>query len=116
MLETNITNDLSIITTDYFIFPSKKNGELKCLFKKTNNQKDDKLLLLCNADSQGDYILDINETTLNNINILYNFIIPATNISETVVVLEEEGTKIISIYPDSLNFESQDILKLITGQ
>ena len=108
MLETNITNDLSIITTDYFIFPSKKNGELKCLFKKTNNQKDDKLLLLCKPDSPGEYELNMDAVELDNINILYSFKIAETHISEKVKVLDNEGAKILSVYPDSLDFNSQD--------
>ena len=101
---------IQIITTNYFNFTFNPNYVITCLLKKSNNQKDDKLLLLCQPGFPGDYQLDTNETRLEKINILYNFIIPATQISEAVTILKEEGTKIISVYPDSLNFESQDNL------
>ena len=109
-LETNTDEDIQIITTNYFNFTFNPNYVITCLLKKSNNQKDDKLLLLCQPGFPGDYQLDTNETRLEKINILYNFIIPATQISEAVTILKEEGTKIISVYPDSLNFESQDNL------
>ena len=107
--ETNI-DDIPIITTDYFIVNLKKNDVTKCHFKKHSNQKDDKLLLLCNADTPGEYIFDINETNLDNLNILYSFKKIETKTSEKVIISENEGTKIISVYPDSLNFTSQDEL------
>ena len=107
--ETNI-DDIPIITTDYFIVNLKKNDVTKCHFKKHSNQKDDKLLLLCNADTPGEYIFDINETNLDNLNILYSFKKIETKTSEKVTISENEGTKIISVYPDSLNFTSQDEL------
>ena len=107
--ETNI-DDIPIITTDYFIVNLKKNDVTKCHFKKHSNRKDDKLLLLCNADTPGEYIFDINETNLDNLNILYSFKKIETKTSEKVTISENEGTKIISVYPDSLNFTSQDEL------
>ena len=107
--ETNI-DDIPIITTDYFIVNLKKNDVTKCHFKKHSNQKDDKLLLLCNADTPGEYIFDINETNLDNLNILYSFKKIETKTSEKITISENEGTKIISVYPDSLNFTSQDEL------
>ena len=107
--ETNI-DDIPIITTDYFIVNLKKNDVTKCHFKKHSNQKDDKLLLLCIADTPGEYIFDINEANLDNLNILYSFKKIETKTSEKVTISENEGTKIISVYPDSLNFTSQDEL------
>ena len=107
--ETDIV-DIPIITTDYFTINSKKNDATKCQFKKNSNQKDDKLLLLCNADTPGEYIFDINETNLDNLNILYSFKKIETKTSEKVTVTENEGTKIISVYPYSLNFTSKDEL------
>ena len=104
VFETNIT-DVQTLTTGTFKIPlnSKTNMELECLFKKTNNLTDDKLLLLCNADSEGEYQLDIKETNLDNIHILYSFKIPAI-VTEKVNVTKNEGTKILSVYPESLNF------------
>ena len=106
VFETNAAEDISIITTDYFNINQNKNQAMNCLFKKGNNQKNDKLLLLCNADSSGVYKFDISETVLKDLNILYSFKILETHINENVTVLEEEGTKIKSVYPDLLDFTS----------
>jgi hypothetical protein len=112
VFETNITDDIGIITTDYFTLNPNtfSNNELNCLFKKYTERMDDKLLLLCKADSSGEYTLNIEGKTLTEINVLYNFNIIKTEISETATVSQEEGIKIISVYPDSLNFTSQDNL------
>ena len=85
---------------------------MKCLFKKNTNQKDDKLLLLCKADAAGNYKLDISAIDLDEINILYSFKISETKLSETATVSEKEGTKILSVYPQSLNFTSNDNLTI----
>ena len=111
VFETN-TTDIPIITTDLFQIPPNSNNKMNCLFKKTNNQKDDKLLLLCNADSKGIYQLNINETNLDNINILYSFKIPATIISEKVNVTDKEGAIILSVYPDLLDFNTSEHLTI----
>ncbi len=113
VFETKTNEDIHIITTDYFIITpnrSYRNDAIKCLFKKSNNQKDDKLYLLCNADSPGEYQLEIDETIIDDLNILYSFKISETHMTETVTILENEGTKIISVYPHSLNFTSHDKL------
>ena len=112
VFETNAASDIQIITTDYFTLNPNKNEAMNCLFRKSNNQNDDKLLLLCNADSIGEYKFDIYETKLDNINILYSFKILESHINDKVNVLENEGTKIISVYPDSLDFTSQDKLTI----
>ena len=111
VFETNIT-DIPIIITDIFIFYKNTIKELKCQFKKSSNQKDDKLLLLCQADSEGEHQLDIKETNLDNIHILYSFKIPATNFTEKINVTNGESASIILVYPNSLNFESQDKLTI----
>ena len=85
---------------------------MKCLFKKSNNQWNDKLLLLCDADSHGEYQLDIIGTKLEDINILYTFIIPPTKITEKFTVANKEGTKILSVYPDTLDFNINDTLTI----
>ena len=109
VFETKTDEDIQIITTDYLIITpnrSYRNDTIKCLFKKNNNQRDDKLFLLCNADTPGEYQLDIDETIIYDLNILYSFKISETHITETVIVSRKEGTKIITVYPDSLNFTS----------
>ena len=112
--ETNIT-DIQIITTDIFTISQNtitNDNNLECLFKKISNQKDDKLLLLCIAHSSGEYQLNINEKALDDINILYTFKIPKVNISEKINVMKNEGTKILSVYPDSLDFNTQENLTI----
>ena len=111
VFETSVT-DIDIITTDYFSININRNDDMKCLFKKNSNQKDDKLLLLCKADTAGNYKLDISQIDLDEINILYSFKISETKLSETATVSEKEGTKILSVYPQSLNFTSNDNLTI----
>ena len=85
---------------------------MNCLFKKNNNQKDDKLLLLCIADSSGVYQFDFSENSYNDLNILYSFKISKTQLTEKVVVTDQKGTIILSVHPNSLDFTSQDKLTI----
>ena len=102
--ETNITK-LPEITTDYFNIISNRNDELKCFFK--NN--DDKLLLLCDAENSGENQLGkIDQLLLNDINILYNFEIVATENNDKYTVSDIEGPIILSVNPLSLNFSLND--------
>jgi len=112
VFETNIAEEIPVITTDYFKLNPNKNDLMSCLFKKNNNQKDDKLFLLCQADTPGVYKFDISETELNDLNILYSFKILEAHINENVNVSDKEGTKILSVYPDSLDFTSHDKLTI----
>ena len=102
--ETNITK-LPEITTNYFNIISNRNDELKCFFK--NN--DDKLLLLCDAENSGENQLGkIDQLTLIDINILYNFEIVATENNDKYTVSDIEGPIILSVNPLSLNFSLND--------
>jgi len=110
--ETNTNENIPFITTDYFNLSTNKNNVMKCLFKKSNNQQDDKLILLCDADTPGIYRFDISEIELKNLNILYSFKILEAHINQKVTVSEKEGTKLLSVYPDLLDFTSKDILTI----
>ena len=113
VFETNTAEDIQSITTDYFTITLNENvNNMYCLLKKSNNQKDEKLLLLCEVDTPGDYKLDINEINLDGLSVLYSFKIPETHISEKAIVTYNVGAKIISVNPDSLDFTSQDKLTI----
>ena len=112
IFETNVT-DISILTSNYFNINTRANDVIKCLFKKNSEQKEDKLLLVCNGENKSSYILNIaEEIDVNEANILYNFKIAANEEIFTVTVSNEEGAKITSVYPESLDFSSNDKLVL----
>ena len=110
VLETNNTDNIPAMITDYFSITPNRNEDMKCLFKKNSYEKGDKLYLLCKTEFAGEYQLDISESNLDDLNILYSFRIPETHISEVVTVSDNEGTKIFSVYPQSLDFTSNDNL------
>ena len=110
VLETNNTDNIPAMITDYFSITPNRNEDMKCLFKKNSYEKGDKLYLLCKTEFAGEYQLDISENNLDDLNILYSFRIPETHISEVVTVSDNEGTKIFSVYPQSLDFTSNDNL------
>ena len=117
IFETNIT-EIPILTTSYFDINintnTNANDIIKCLFKKSGEQNDDKLLFMCNAEPNKEYSLQITEDiNINNANILYDFKIAKSNDVYTISVLNDEGTKIISVNPEILDFTSQKTLKLI---
>ena len=60
----------------------------------------------------GEYKFDISKNELKDLNILYSFKILEAHISEKITISEIEGTKILSVYPDSLDFTSQDKLTI----
>ena len=107
--ETNIT-EMPRITTNSFIISPNRNDNTNCFFKKNNDQ--DKLLLLCYAESSGFFSLGtIQENNLNDINIFYNFkIIASQNNEESFVSYDKEGTKIFLVYPELLDFSSKEKL------
>ena len=107
--ETNIS-DIIKISTDYFNLTTEKNNNLECILKKN----DEKLLLLCEALVQGKgSIGKITKIKLNNLNILYNFIIIDSKNEEEYVVSDKEGTMISLIYPEDLNFTSKESYNII---
>ena len=104
--ETNITN-ISMISTDYFNIAPNRNDITNCLFKK-NNIKDN-LLLLCLASNTGETTLgQIDEITLSNISILYDFKIAETNKNETINIIDEESSLIFSVYPTEIDFNKNE--------
>ena len=112
--ETNVT-DIPKITTSYFEIKAKSNQKMKCLFKKNNN---DKLLLLCNADSNIVSLIDLSDNiNINTASIQYNFIIAKNNQSFDYFISGNKGTKVLSVIPDTLDFNSQNklIIKYITS-
>ena len=113
--ETNVT-DVSKITSNYFELKTISNQKMKCLFKKNNN---DKLLLLCNADSRTVSLIDLSDNiNINTASIQYNFIIVKNNQSFDYFISGNKGTKVLSVIPDTLDFNSQDKLtiKYITSE
>ena len=110
--ETNIT-DINKITTDYFNLTTERNDNLECILKKD----DQKLLLLCKALIPGKgYIGEIKEINLSQISVLYNLKIIESKNEEEYTISNNEGTLVSSIYPEELNFNSQEsyIIKYIT--
>ena len=109
--ETNIT-DISGITTDYFNIFSNRNDETKCLFK-TVNQNVEKLLLFCETGNNKDFSLgSLTERNIDDINILYNFVITETKNNEICSISESEGTILYSVNPTELDYNSQDSIKI----
>ena len=111
IFETNVTK-IDKITTNYFKIITLDNKNSFCFLKKNNNknQKDDKLYLFCDVDFYtylGIFTIKITELIeLNNINIVYNFkIIPSQKL--TVFISGKKGTKILSVYPELLDFSSK---------
>ena len=105
----NITN---ILTTDYFELGTEKNTKMKCIFKKSFNQNE--LFLLCNALNDGKNSLGkIGPILFNNINIFYKFSIEQTENNEEFEVSSNEGTKITSLSPLTLNFKEKESYSII---
>ena len=54
VFQVNTTEVIQIFISDYFNIVPNRNDDVKCFFKKTDDEKDNKsLLLLCKADSSG---------------------------------------------------------------
>ena len=101
--ETNIT-DIPKITTDYFNITNYEFGSLVCLLKKNSDKINDTLLLLCHPmymyrDINCSSLGKKEEMVLDNINILYNFIISYDN-NETFTMNYNRGSLIYSVYPE----------------
>ena len=108
VFETNVI-DIPQITTNYFNISSNKNNVVNCIFKKSNENKNNKLLLLCIAKNSGEYSIGkINEINLDNINILYNFKIAEKHSNENFTVSDYKGTIIYSVYPKEIDFNKKD--------
>ena len=103
--ETNIINKKRITTNFFYIERSSSNDKLKCQLKAIQ----EKLLLLCLANTPGTYSL-YNFTTLYlyNSNILYSFVIYGSQNKAYYTVSNNEGPVIYSVYPEEIDFKEQD--------
>ena len=109
--ETNIT-DIPIITTNLFNITTNSSKRITCLFKKNNNK--DKLLLLCLATTIGEMTLgQIDEMTLDDINIIYNFTIAATYKEDRISVVNIGSSILLSVYPTEIDFNKKDSFNII---
>ena len=106
--ETNITILPNIFTREYDLHLEENN--FKIYFKKSEGKP---LLLLILADKLGNYSIgNIKENIiLNQIHLMYNFIITPVNLQD-VYEIKEEGSNILTIYPEILDFRKNDILIL----
>ena len=108
VFETNISG-ISRLTTCSFNLPSNDGSIRKCLFKKNNERSNDKLLLLCDATSPGKSSLgNIKETTLEEINMYYNFNLAAIQNNDYFTITNKEDAIIYSVYPEELDFNQND--------
>ena len=109
--ETNV-EDIPIISTNIFNIAPNRNDATRCLFKK-NNEKS-KLLLLCFANTWGEITLgQIDEITLDNINILYNFKIAANQKDDKITVKYGQSAIITSVYPTEIDFNKKSSYTII---
>ena len=109
--ETNV-EDIPIISTNIFNIAPNRNDATRCLFKK-NNEKG-KLLLLCLANTLGEITLgQIDEITLDNINILYNFKIAATQKDDKITVKYGQSAIITSVNPTEIDFNKKSSYTII---
>ena len=110
VFETNIS-DISPLTTNYFNIPLISNENIKCLFNKMGNEKDDKLYLMCKAEINKIYKMKISEDIIiNDVSILYNFKILQNDEIYNISVSNEEGIIISYVYPETLDFSKSDSL------
>ena len=99
--KTNIKKNFPFVFTNTFILETNKNENMNCLFK---NSTKDNLLLLCEAKNEGKSSLGkISQTTINNVNIFYNFIIEETENNEEYEI-SGEGAIITSVDPKEMDF------------
>ena len=103
--ETDIINEKRITTNFFYIERKSSNDKIKCQLKTIQ----DKLLLLCSANTPGKYSL-YNITTLHlyNSNILYSFVIYGDQNRTYYTITNNEGPIIYSVYPEEIDFNEQD--------
>ena len=109
--ETNITNISDIISDKFkLIFKSDEQENITCRFKKSIQTP---LLIICLMSGKDTFYLEEikEELILRNINIIYNFRIQPTNISEQCEV-KENGNYISFVYPMILNYTLYDVLDI----
>ena len=107
----NLIND--VVTENFNLnFFGKNKEEGTCFFKNNENTN---LLLLCKPNFQGIYSLEKtnSEIKLNNIHIIYNFIIQPIKNSETFNVIYGFKYNLVINYPLILDFTKKDSADII---
>ena len=104
---TNVTN-IGNVVTDYFILDSDR--AINCFLKKVLN---DPLFVLCKWPSNGTFILGEikNKIILDNISIIYNFILLPVSNSE-IFSIGPSGSLPLFVYPQILDFYLNDSISI----
>ena len=102
--ETNVS-DINNVITETFKLTFNSNSQAVCFFKKSENTN---LLLLCRLVYEGRYSLKptSEQIELNDINILYNFIILPISSDEAFNITSEYNTFIFSSYPREIDLSN----------
>ena len=108
--ETNIRTFPKIKTKFFPITLWKE--ENSCDFIKHENS--DSLYMVCRTDyTNGNFTIgEIKQYILNDIHYQYNFIIQPKNLDVNISILNKLGSSLIKVYPDTLDFTSEDSLDL----
>lgn len=113
--ETDVTDIPKVFSIEHFYLPfvTEDNVETQheCFFRKYENKP---LYIVCLIKQEGTYHLKkiTTEIKVDNLNVKYNFIIQKVEIDEKVKY-EGEGSMIYFIYPDVLDFTSQNSFSII---
>ena len=105
--ETEIVANINNVITESFKLNFNNYGEAVCFFKKSENTN---LLLLCRFVYEGTYSLKSTQEqiVLNDINIMYNFIILPIHNVETFNITGDYNTFIFTSHPKVLNLTNQN--------
>ena len=111
--ETNVNLKNNIITENFKLdFHGKIKEKGNCFFKATENTN---LLLLCKLNSQGNFYLEKTdfEIKLDNINIIYNFIIKPIKNNEIFNIIYGMKYNLLIGYPQILDFSKKDSIDIL---
>ena len=110
--ETNVTNIDNVITSfdDMKLDFENDGGDIRkeeCSLRKYDNTS---LYIICSVHEEGNYFLkEITEEKIyNNINVKYNFRIQPIKNTEKIYFEIKDGTAIIWLYPQIMNFTEKD--------
>ena len=106
---TNVTNISDIISEEFLIITNI--SDFTCFLRKYPQRN---LLILCNALNEGTFYLGKieEEIKLDKVNAKYNFFIQPTENYDAIGV-DKEGSNIVFVSPDVLNFKSELDVKVI---
>ena len=110
--ETNVSLINNIITEHFRLnFNGKIKEKGNCFFKQSENTN---LLILCKINSQGNFYLEKtdHEIKLDNINIIYNFIINPIKNNEIFNVIYGMKYNLLIGYPQILDFTQKDCIHI----